>query len=158
MKAWRTPLITLGLLATLGTTAFAQMGPGMHGKEGQQGPRMEKMREFMAERHQKHLGELKAKLQLDPSQENAWKSFTEVMQPPAHPIARTDRTTVEKLTTPERVDQMMAWHAEREAEMKKRGEATKAFYAGLNTEQKKTFDAETAKFMSDRHGRHKHRH
>ena len=158
MKAWRIPLITLGLAAALGTPAFAQTGPGMHGKEGQQGPRMEKMREFMAERHQKHLGELKTRLQIDPGQENAWKSFVQVMQPPAHGMARMDRTALEKLSTPERIDQMMAWHAEREADMKKRGEATKAFYAGLNAEQKKTFDAETAKYMSGRHGEHRHRH
>jgi hypothetical protein len=61
---------------------------------------------------------------------------------------------MEKLSTPERIDQMQALHAQREAEMKKRGDATKTFYAGLSAEQKKTFDAETARFMSG--GPHMH--
>lgn len=158
MKVWRTPLITLGLLTALGTTAFAHVGPDMQSRHGQQGPRTEKMHEFMAERHQKQLGELKAKLQLDPGQENAWKGFVEVMQPPARGKAQTDRSALEKLTAPERIDQMMAWHAERETDMKKRGEATKVFYAGLNADQKKTFDAETARIMTGHRRQHGHRH
>lgn len=156
MKIWRTPVITLGLLTALGTTAFAHMGPDMQGKH--QGSRMEKMREHMAERHQKQLNDLKARLQLDPVQENAWKSFAEVMQPAPQGMARLDRSTVEKLTTPERIDQMMALHAHRETNMRKRGEATKIFYAILNAEQKKTFDAETASLMSGRHGQHRQHH
>ena len=67
---------------------------------------------------------------------------------------------MEKLTTPERIDQMQDMHAQREAEMKKRGNATKLFYASLNAEQKKTFDAETARMMhgggKERgHGKHR---
>ena len=65
---------------------------------------------------------------------------------------------MEKLTTPERIDQMQALHAQREAEMKKRGDATKTFYAGLTPEQKKTFDAETARFMAGGPGMRGHHH
>ena len=155
MKALRTSLITASLLATLAGAAMAQMGPGgMPGPDGQHGPRMEKMREHMAERHQQHLAELKSKLKLQTGQEAAWKTFAEAMQPPAQPPARVDRAAMEKLSTPERIDQMQALHAQREAEMKKRGDATKAFYASLGAEQKKTFDAETARFMSG--GPHMH--
>lgn len=155
MKALRTSLITASLLASLAGSAMAQMGPGnMSGHEGHHSPRMEKMREHMTERHQKHLAELKSKLQLQTSQEAAWKTFADAMQPPAQPPARVDRAAMEKLSKPERIDQMQALHAQREAEMKKRGDATKTFYAGLSAEQKKTFDAETARFMSG--GPHMH--
>jgi len=158
MKALHTSLITAGLLAALAGPALAQMGPGMHGAEGHHGPRMEKMREFMAERQQKRLEALKTKLQLQAGQESAWKTFAEAMQPPAQRPARPDRAALEKLTTPERIDQMQALHAQRDAEMKRRAEATKTFYASLNPEQKKTFDAETARFMARGHERHGPRH
>lgn len=153
MKALRTPLITAGLLAALAGSAIAQMGPGgMPGAEGAHGSRIEKMREHMAERHKQHLLELKTKLQLQSGQEAAWKTFAEAMQAPAQAPARADRAALEKLSTPERIDQMQALHAQRDAEMKKRGEATKTFYAALNADQKKTFDAETARFMA--HAQH----
>jgi endo-1,4-beta-D-glucanase Y len=113
------------------------------------------MRDRMTEHHARHLTELKAKLKLDANQESAWKTFADAMQPPAAAPARPDRAAMEKLTTPERIDQMQALHAQREAEMKKRGDATKAFYASLNSEQKKTFDLESTRHMAkDRGMRH----
>lgn len=159
MKVLRTSLITAGLLAALAGSAMAQMGPGgMPGPDGHHGPRMEKMREHMGERHKQHLADLKGKLKLQPHQEAAWNTFEQAMQPPAPPAARADRAAMEKLTTPERIDQMQAMHAQREAEMKKRGDATKTFYAGLTPEQKKTFDAETARFMAGGPGMRGHHH
>ena len=158
MTPIRTSLVTTGLLLALGGNVFAQPGP-MPGS-GMPPPRSEHMREHMrehmAERHARHLSELKAKLKLDAGQETGWKTFADAMQPPAAPPARPDRAAMEKLTTPERIDQMQALHAQREAEMKKRGDATKAFYATLNGEQKKTFDAETARFMPGGQGMHRH--
>ena len=63
------------------------------------------------------------------------------------------KTDMDKLTTPERIDKMRALRAERmttmNAEMDKRGAATKAFYAVLSSEQKAVFDA-----VSMRGGRH----
>ncbi len=164
MKALRTSLITAGLLATLASSAMAQMGPGgMPGhdtREGHHGPRTEKarehMREQMAERHAQHLATLKAKLQLSATQEAAWKTFADAMQPPAAPPARIDRAAMDKLSTPERIDQMQAMHAQRDAEMKKRGDAAKTFYASLSAEQKKAFDAETARFMAGASGQRMH--
>jgi protein CpxP len=71
------------------------------------------------------------------------------MQPPAQMGQRLtpeQRAEMDKLTTPERIDKMQALHTERMNEhaamMKKHGDATKAFYAVLSPEQKKTFDAE----------------
>ena len=159
MKPIRISLIAAGLTMALGSTAFAQSGPmpgsmpgPMAGAGMQQAQPMhehmhEPMCEHMGERHARHLAELKTRLKLGADQEAAWKTFTDAMQPPAAPPARADRAAMDKLTTPERIDQMQALHAQRDAEMKKRGDATKTFYASLNAEQKKTFDAETARHM-----------
>ena len=158
MKPIRTSLIAAGLALALGSTAFAQPGPmaGSDMSAGRPEQMREHMRERMTERHTRALAELKTKLKLDAGQEAAWKTFAEAMQPPAVPPARPDRAAMEKLTAPERIDQMQALHAQRDAEMKKRGDATKTFYAALNAEQKKVFDADTARFMSGGLGMHRH--
>ena len=146
MKTTHRLLITAGLLTSLAGTVFAQTAPTTS-PEAQRPARMEKMRERMAERHSKHLNELKAKLHLQAGQDASWSAFAQAMQAPAQSLPRPDHAALEKLTTPERIDQMQQFHTQRDAEMKKRGDATKTFYAGLNAEQKKTFDAETARHM-----------
>ena len=153
MKPIRISLVAAGLTLALGATAFAQPGP-MAGAGMPQGqpPQMrehmhESMHARMAERHARHLTELKAKLKLDAGQEGAWKTFADAMQLPAAAPLRLDRAAMQKLTTPERIDQMLAMHTQHDAEMKKHAEATKTFYASLSAEQKKTFDAETARHM-----------
>ncbi len=151
MKLAHRLLITAGLLSLLAGTAFAQTTPAP-APDGQRPSRMEKMRERMTERHNKHLNELKAKLQLQTAQDASWTAFTQAMQPPGTPLPRPDLSAMEKLTTPERIDQMQAFKAQRDARMQKRADATKAFYASLTLEQKKTFDAETAQFMVQRMG------
>lgn len=94
----------------------------------------------------KHLAELKAKLQLAPTQESAWAQWTESMKPPAEMAGKTaeDRRKMHedmaKLSTPERIDRMNAMKAQRDAEMARRAEATKTFYATLTPQQQKTFD------------------
>jgi periplasmic protein CpxP/Spy len=109
-----------------------------------------KMQEMMA----KHHAELKTKLKIAPTQEGAWTSFTTAMAPPAGMTGQQpDRAAMEKLTTPERIDKMRAMRVQRDTEMDKRADATKAFYATLNAEQKKVFDAE-AMNHGGRHGGH----
>lgn len=98
-------------------------------------------------RHQKHLNELKSALQLDSTQENAWNAFSAEMKAPVKRPARPQAAEMEKMTTPERIDKMMAFKSERDAEMNKRITATKTFYASLNPTQQKVFDAHTHKFM-----------
>ncbi len=154
MKLIRTSLIATGLTLVLAGTALAQAGPVAG--QGMSPSRMEHMREYKTERHARHLGELKAKLKLDPGQEQAWKNFAETMQAPVAPAARPGRAAFEKLTTPERIEQMQALHAQRDAEMKKRASATQALYAQLNAEQKIAFDAETAGHMQQGRGVHRH--
>ena len=141
---------------TTGTAAHhAKPQSGEH-RMGRHDPA--KMQAQMAKRQ----AEMKAKLKITPAQESAWTAFTAAIQPPARmmggerPMA-TQRAELDKLTTPERLDKMRTMRTQRmtemNAEMDKRGEATKTFYAALNPEQQKTFDAEHRK-MGGHHGMH----
>lgn len=142
-------LFVAGLLTTIAAAAMAQTPPAapaaggghaMHDRMGQRDPA--KMKEYMAKRQ----AELKAKLAITPAQEPAWTAWTATMQPPATRHAHPSREEISRLSTPERIDKMRALRAERQAEMDKRADATKAFYNSLNADQKKVFDAETARF------------
>jgi Spy/CpxP family protein refolding chaperone len=156
MKKLIQSLVVAGVLAAAGGAAFAQMGEGMMGHDGMQHRDPAKM----AQMHAKHLAELKTKLKITASQEAAWNAFAEAMKPPTDTMnKRPDRAEMDKLTTPERIDKMRALHKEHmtamEANMDKRAEATKTFYAALSAEQKQTFDAEHAKM--GRRGEEQHR-
>lgn len=147
-------LVLAGLLATVGLAASAQTPPPPapatppaatadkaappHARHGERMGRHDPAK--MQERMAKRAADLKAKLKLTPAQEPAWTTFTANMQPPA-PHARMERGDMAKLTTPERIDKMRAMRAQRAAEMDKRGDAAKTFYAALTPEQQKVFDA-----------------
>ncbi|MDE2418543.1 MAG: Spy/CpxP family protein refolding chaperone [Burkholderiales bacterium] len=150
MKPVFKSLIVAGLLATAGFAAYSQ-GPGGGGmmdcdgggRMGHMNP--ERMEKMMARRAE----DLKAKLKITPAQEGAWTAFTASMKPSADMMGkRPDTAELAKLTTPERIDKMHALRAQRTADMNaamdKREEATKTFYAALNADQKKVFDAEHA--------------
>ena len=149
-------------LLVVGASAMAQVTPPA--AQGS-GPRSEhmgkhdpaKMQGMMA----RHQADLKVKLKLTSAQENAWTAYTTAMQPPAGLQQRpsdAQRAEMDKLTTPERIDKMRAFRAERTTQMNavmdKRGDATKAFYAALTPEQQKVFDAEQKKRGA--HGEHGH--
>ncbi|MEK7345779.1 MAG: Spy/CpxP family protein refolding chaperone [Pseudomonadota bacterium] len=146
MKSIRTTLIAASLLAGLSGLTLAQTAPEAK-SNSPRAERMDKMLAKMGEHRAKHLTELKGKLKLDAGQESAWTAFEQSMKPPAKPMARPDRAAMEKMTTPERIDQMQAHKAERDAQMQKHADATKTFYAALNATQKKVFDAETTRAM-----------
>jgi hypothetical protein len=97
----------------------------------------------------KHLAELKTKLKITPAQEGGWNTFTDAMKPPARPMEHPDRTDMDKLSTPERIDKMHALRSQHmgdmQANMDKRDNAIKALYASLNDAQKKVMDAEHAR-------------
>ena len=162
MKSIRSTLIASALIAGLASAALAQNTLTNSPHAG----RMEKMHAQKTERHNQHLTALKTKLNLQATQEASWTQFTQSMQHPKH-MARPDRSTFEKMTTPERLDQMQAMKAGHDAQMQKRTEATKVFYASLSAEQKQVFDHETARAMkgqmhsmnrgdgeAGRHGKH----
>ncbi len=156
MKSTFKHAIIAGLMATTGLAAFAQgmggpmpggpgagpaaMGgePGMHHMMGMHHRDPAKMQAHMAKR----MGELKAKLKLSADQEGAWTTFTAAMQPNAQAPERPNWKEIQAMTTPERIDKMRALRTVHQAEMDKRADAVKAFYAVLTPEQKKTFDAQ----------------
>jgi hypothetical protein len=140
------------ITSSIHLTGFAQpANPPQGGRPMMGGAQMESQREA---RHQKHLNDLKSALQLDATQESAWNAFSTEMKAPLKRPSRPHPAEMEKMTTPERIDKMMAFKSERDAEMNKRMAATKTFYAALNPVQQKTFDAQTHKFMKKGHMGH----
>lgn len=139
----------LMLTAGLSMNAFAQnqgvqipQGPmTAHGKphhlSEQQKSQLQARR---AEHRAKRLQELKVFLQLEGNQESAWSSFYAVMQKPIVKPERLKPEELEKLSTLERIDKMMAVKAERDSQMNQRMAAIKTFYVSLNTQQQKVFD------------------
>lgn len=155
MKNLHRHLLTAAVLAGLGLGAIAQTqapttppagGPRMmQGQQGGPDARMERYRAQRQQRMAERLNVLKAQLKITPAQEGAWTTWTTAIQPGARP-QRPDRAEFQRLTTPERIDRMRALRAARNAEMDKRLDATKVFYAGLASEQKAVFDAVGMRF------------
>ena len=101
---------------------------------------------FIEKRH----AELHKQLNLSAEQEPAWKAFTENVQA-ALPQGRPNREELRKLSTPERMDKMLATMKEREKQMESGAAAIKEFYAVLTPEQRKQFDEQSA--WKGRHSR-----
>ena len=113
-----------------------------------------------AEHMKQRLDKLKAELNLSAAQTGAWDSYLAAMKPAERP-ARMERGDFAKLTTPERIDKMRELRTQRHADMDRRGDATKAFYAQLNADQQKTFDKTSQRMhghAGPRHGHAHHRH
>lgn len=165
MKSVFKPVLLAALLASAGIVAYSQAPAG--GMMGAGGPMMGAGGPMMHEggmRHErmggmdpakmqawidKRLATLKAQLKLTPAQEGAWTTYATAMKPPTDLMQtrHAQHEEIAKLPTPERIDKMTAQRTqhmgEMNAAMDQRGEATKAFYATLTPEQKKTFDAQT---------------
>lgn len=116
-----------------------QAGADGKGWEERRAQRMEQM----IKRHAEQQAQLKSSLKLSASQEAAWNAYVAgtAPNPPANApgMAREDWS---KLTTPQRLDKMQAFRAERDAAMAKRIETVKTFYAALTPEQQKVFDTQ----------------
>jgi Spy/CpxP family protein refolding chaperone len=150
MKPVIKTILLSGLLASLATLSQAQTAQGMGPGAGAGGPGPSSdMRARMQDHMVRRAADIKAKLKLTPEQEGAWTTYIAAMKPPAN-IKRPDRAEIEKLTTPERLDRMRELRKQRDAEMDKREDATRTFYATLNPEQKKIFDANTARPFHNR--------
>ena len=153
MKSVFKRVLLASMLAGVSLAAFAQGMPpggpapvGMHARMHQGDPA--KMQERMA----KQLAEFKARLKVTPEQEGAWTTFTEALKPPAPMAQKFDWKALEKLSTPERIDKLKELRSQHQAHMDKMADATKTFYAVLNAEQKKTFDAAHWHMMQGRRG------
>ena len=87
---------------------------------------------------------LRTMLQLRAGQEPALKAYLEAVGrggPHGDHMVRFDRRADSPLTTPERLVEMEARMAEQQSAMRRRIEATKAFYGQLDDKQKKVFDS-----------------
>ena len=100
-----------------------------------------------ADRVAKRQAALHDKLSLSPTQEAAWKTFTDKLQAtaPARPEGASTVTT----TAPERADRMVAFLQTAQQQAATRAQTVKEFYAVLSPEQQKIFDGQF-------HGRHHH--
>jgi hypothetical protein len=154
--------VLAGLLAgsaALAATSFAMPGrsggagsPDCRAPAGQQVQRQDLRAQ--------HLAALKDKLKLQPRQEAAWQAFTNAAAPAKGPVSREERQAARdelaRLSTPQRMDTMLARADDRRALMAKRAEAVKQFYGQLSAEQQKVFDAEARPFRDGRPGSHRH--
>ena len=170
MQPFFKSLLVSSLIATAGFASYAQTTDkptsppaGQSAGAPERGARMGKMGKMDPEKRKammaKHIDALKAKLKITAAQEGAWTTFTTAMKPANRAeMKRPDRAELDKLPTPERIDKMRALRNERmaamNAEMDKREDATKAFYATLNADQKKAFDSAHAR-MGRHHGEHR---
>jgi periplasmic protein CpxP/Spy len=125
----------------IAVTSFIAISSVAYSSEGHEGcmhSHWDKAKQ--GEYFQKRQMELHDKLALSSSQEPAWKSFVEKTKPSdRHP--KEDWAEISKLSTPERLDHMLARTKEHEAEVEQRVQATKVFYSQLTPAQQKTFDA-----------------
>jgi periplasmic protein CpxP/Spy len=169
MKRFAKTVLTFSAVALLGVgAALAQGMPGGMGMGGGDchagfsGDKAQKMQQRMVQRHEQHQKELKAALKLTPEQEGAWKQFTEATQLDAKTLPRFDRAAWDQLTTPQRMDKMQALHKQRDERMNKHAEAVKQFYAALNPEQQKVFDAQHQRMhrggLGGERGGYRHHH
>ena len=102
---------------------------------------MAEMQQKMSERHAQLMERLKAELKITSAQEPAWNAYVaRTAHEPRKPAGAADDWS--KLTTPQRLEKMQALHNEHNAEMAKRIDATKSFYAQLTPEQQKAFDTQ----------------
>lgn len=153
--------LMVGLLAgsgILAASAFAMTGAGPGSKGNCEVRHGQQIHAKWEEHRAQHLSALKQKLNLKPEQEAAWTAFASASQRTEHPVGmdrQAMRGEFAKLTTPQRLDKMLAMADQRHARMAERAQAIKTFYAQLTPEQQSVFDAEG---MSGRHGAWHHHH
>lgn len=98
----------------------------------------------------KNQNQLHDQLNLTEEQEAAWDNFISSVPAPTKPT-RLDRTSMDKLTTPERLELQLNQLKEQEAKITSNLVALKAFYAALTPEQQKTFDEYHTKIARNAH-------
>ncbi len=89
---------------------------------------------------EKRSAALHDKLQLTTTQEADWTAFIARIRPSEHPVMASG-DELAKLSTPDRMEQVLAIKQEMLKRMEARVEATKEFYSHLTAEQRQIFDA-----------------
>ena len=132
-------LIVAAILAGIAGVSATAIAQGAGPQAGMRAQRMEQMHK----QHAEHQTQLKSALKITASQEAAWNAYVAGTAP--NPPANAPGMSKEdwsKLTTPQRMEKMQAFRAERDAVMTKRIDAVKTFYAALTPEQQKVFDTQ----------------
>ena len=132
-------LVVAAILAGIAGVSATAIAQGAGPQAGMRAQRMEQMHK----QHAEHQTQLKSALKITASQEAAWNAYVAGTAP--NPPANAPGMSKEdwsKLTTPQRMEKMQAFRAERDAVMTKRIDAVKTFYAALTPEQQKVFDTQ----------------
>ncbi len=132
----------LGAALIVSSASFAQEPPA--GAPPAPGAMREQWAQHMQQRAEARAHALHDILHVRPDQEGAFQAFVASMRPPERqggPGRAMDHQSPTELTTPERLDRMAARMAKRQAEFQRKADAVRRFYAALDPEQKRAFDA-----------------
>ncbi len=142
-------LISSFFAVSLATAAGHDTKTSPHHHHGADCDRMSSMSGDMetdpVARAQKHLSELKTKLNLTKDQQPAWQTFSDQVNDQAKNMAsmqdkwKNNTQTMPK-TAPEQMARMSDMMKERAQDMAKMTDTVKTFYATLTTEQQTAFD------------------
>jgi hypothetical protein len=107
------------------------------------------MHQRLEAEHAERIKALHEALNIRPDQEAAFDAFAAAMHPNPHDDWRKhdemDRSALQSMTTPQRLDHMAQIMDERSAHMReefqRKASATKALYAVLSPDQRRTMDA-----------------
>jgi len=140
-------LLTAPALTALPSPAQAQAAeaaqPPKAGDGQHHWPNRERAAQAMHKWREQRAHDLHVILNIRPDQEAAFAAFQASMEPPAGGWKHGEgkKADWQAMSTPEKLDDGLAKAEERLANMRKRVEAVKAFYAVLSPEQKQAFDA-----------------
>jgi hypothetical protein len=97
-----------------------------------------------------NLSSLHDALHLSAAQEAAWRTYVAAIAPDPSAAARraSAMRMIPTLTTPRRIDLMLAAMEQDLAAFHRQGEAVKAFYAQLSPDQQRVFDRQTLQLSS----------
>ncbi|MGS5089782.1 Spy/CpxP family protein refolding chaperone [Hydrogenophaga sp. A37] len=130
-----------GISPDMHTQHMAQRATEAGKDQGDRAAKMAQRMEKMQKRHAEHQAQLKTTLKITAAQEPAWNAYVAGTAPTPR-MGKTQREDWAKLTTPQRLDKMQVHKAERDAQMSKRIDTVKTFYATLTPEQQKVFDTQ----------------
>ena len=145
MKSIAKSLLLAALIALACTAVSAQQAPTPASETSDQSAQgRPQIRERITAHRLKRAAELKSKLALRPEQEPAWEGLMAALKPQG-PAKRPARAEIEQLSTPERLDKILAQRKQRDVEVEKRIASIKVYYATLTPEQQRIFDTQTAR-------------
>ena len=161
-RAAAAAVLCLGLTVAA-SAAGAQDRPAGPGgpPHGDRAAERQKMFENVRHQREQRLHDL---LQIRPDQDGAFRAYLAALESQRKPGERgpgrdgrpgEPKPQERAMTTPERLDRMTARMAERQQRFQQKIAATKTFYAALNADQRKAFDAMPRMGGEGRRGGHR---